>query len=118
MSIYNFLFLCHHNLDSIVFRIQFLVVKKLNQNIMMGNLPFSFKQTYQVNSIYPFFPPLQNLSRTKCSLDSYYKFVMRNENIPNFIIMLSPDILSINIGTHFLSSLSLGALFIWSSDLL
>jgi len=47
MFVYNFLLFSQHDFDSIMFRIQLLVVQKYNQNVMKRSFPLNLKQTYQ-----------------------------------------------------------------------
>ncbi len=116
MSIYNFLFLCNHNFDSIVLRIQFLVVQKFNQNIMTRSISFNLKHTYQASFVCPFF---LLLSKT-CPKENVLPIIIvtlfyENKYIPNFIILLSLYIFSSKINNHFLLSFLLCLLFgIWT----
>ncbi len=53
MSIYNSLLFSHHDFDFIMFKIQFPIVQKFNQNIVMGSPPFNLKQAYQTTFVCP-----------------------------------------------------------------
>ncbi len=48
MFIYYSLFLPQHNFDSIMFRIQLLVVHKFNQNVVAKCLPLNLKHAYKL----------------------------------------------------------------------
>jgi hypothetical protein len=113
MSIYNFLLLHHHNLDSIMFIIQFPIVQKFNKNIMTMNLPFNLKQTYQFSFICPF-----SLLLSITCLEHNVIWICRSKDIPNLIILLSLDLVSSEISNHFFLSPYFATLPIWNSDLL
>jgi hypothetical protein len=119
MLIYNFLLFSHHDFDSVMFKIQILVVQKFNQNVVMGSLPLNLKQTYQSSSIWPhslFFSkvcPKQNILQIVI-----ITLLCRSKNVPNLIILMSLHLLPSQICNHCLLICSLGAFFVWNVDFL
>lgn len=124
MFICNCLFLCHHNFvvvqsnSSPMVLPQFLIVQKLNQNIMMGCLLFNLKQIYQTTFVYPLSFLLSRAYLEHNILQIIIiTLLCKNENIPNFIILLNLDPFSSKISNHLLSNYFLVALPIWNSNL-
>ncbi len=119
MFVYNSLFFSHHDFDYVMFRIQFVVVQKFNQNVVTRSLPFNLKQTYQTNYVCPCFLLLsraclkQNI-RQIVIITLLYKI----KNVPNLIILVSMHLLPSQICNHYLLISSLDALLVWNVDFL
>ncbi len=87
----------------VVLRIQFLVVQKTQPKYNDESLPFNFKHTYQAYFVYPF-SLLFSKTYLKQNVLQIIIFILlcRNEDIPNFIILLNFDFFPLEIGNHFL----------------
>jgi hypothetical protein len=83
---------------------------------MIGSLPFNLKHTYQTKSIYPFF-----LFSIICLEHNVLQIVIitlfcGSKNIPNLIILLNLDLLSLKIRSHYLLNYFFVTLPIWNSN--
>ncbi len=86
---------------------------------MTGNLPFNFKQTYQVGYVCPIFLLLSRFCLEQNVLHIVIIILLcRSENIPNLIILLSMDLLSSKIGSHFLLNPFFVTLFVQNFNIL
>jgi hypothetical protein len=118
MFAYNFLLFPQHNLDLVMFKIQLLVVHKFNQNVVVGNLPFNLKQTYQSSYVCLGF---LFLSRA-CPKQNILKIIIitllyRSKNIPNLNILVSLHLLPRQICNHYLPNLFPLCVFYWDCEL-